>query len=512
MVYENKVRHVSLSQNKTQSSFFLWLIMILAGILFLVPVGTIALGAVYFNQTERILPGVQVGPVKLGNVRLRDAGAQIDAFWNQAPHFVVSDGTNNWTVSPNQIGLWIDPGATAQQALSFGRDSGGLRELVLLFLTREYDVQPVVQFNQQLARDVLTDLSENIGRLPQDAQLLQNAEGRWVSSQAVPGVGIDVESAISAIAADPLKMLQEGYLLLNTIPVPAKNSDFTAVLEKINAYYQIPLSLSAYDVIEDELISWTLPQDLLVKWVRLDNPDGEPYLQVDNAQFDAYLQQWQSTIGNREIESMDNFESLSALWLEGKSFNINLRHKPTTYTVQLGDNLVGIAFKVGIPYWKIQEANPGTSIIGIGPGQELTIPSKNDLLPLPVVPGKRVVISISEQHMWIYENSELRSEHVISTGIDRSPTLPGVFQIQTHEINAYASNWDLWMPHFLGIYEAVPGFMNGIHGLPLLSSGVRLWGNVLGSKASYGCIIMTLDAAEDLYNWAENGVVVEILP
>ncbi|NTW44855.1 MAG: L,D-transpeptidase, partial [Anaerolineaceae bacterium] len=169
-------------------------------------------------------------------------------------------------------------------------------------------------------------------------------------------------------------------------------------------------------------------------------------------------------------------------------------------------------FKVGIPYWKIQEANPGTSIIGIGPGQELTIPSKNDLLPLPVVPGKRVVISISEQHMWIYENRELRSEHVISTGIDRSPTLPGFFQIQTHEINAYASNWDLWMPNFLGIYEAVPGFMNGIHGLPLLSSGVRLWGNVLGSKASYGCIIMTLDAAEDLYNWAENGVVVEILP
>ncbi|MRS03676.1 LysM peptidoglycan-binding domain-containing protein, partial [bacterium] len=492
--------------------FFLWLIMILAGILFLVPVGTIALGSVYFNQTERILPGVQVGPVKLGNVRLRDAGAQIDAFWNQAPHFVVSDGTNNWTVSPNQIGLWIDPGATAQQALSFGRDSGGLRELVLLFLTREYDVQPVVQFNQRLARDVLTDLSENIGRLPQDAQLFQNAEGRWVTSQAVQGVGIDIEAAISAIAADPLKMLQEGYLLLNTIPVPAKNSDFTAVLEKINAYYQIPLHFSAYDVIEDELISWTLPQDLLAKWVRLDHPEGEPYLQVDKSQFDAYLQQWQSTIGNREIESTDNTDSLSAFWLEGKAFNINLRHKPTTYTVQLGDNLVGIAFKVGIPYWKIQEANPGTSIIGIGPGQELTIPSKNDLLPLPVVPGKRVVISISEQHMWIYENSELRSEHVISTGIDRSPTLPGVFQIQTHEINAYASNWDLWMPHFLGIYEAVPGFMNGIHGLPLLSSGVRLWGNVLGSKASYGCIIMTLDAAEDLYHWAENGVVVEILP
>ncbi len=160
LIYENRAKQVSLSKNNTQSSFFLWLLMILAGALLLLPVGTMALGAIYFNQTERILPGVHVGPVKLGNVSMANAGTQIDSFWNQAPHFVVSDGSNNWTVSPNQIGLWIDPGATAQQALSFGRDSGGLRELVLLFLTREYDVQPVVQFNQQLARDVLTDLSE----------------------------------------------------------------------------------------------------------------------------------------------------------------------------------------------------------------------------------------------------------------------------------------------------------------------------------------------------------------
>jgi lipoprotein-anchoring transpeptidase ErfK/SrfK len=126
------------------------------------------------------------------------------------------------------------------------------------------------------------------------------------------------------------------------------------------------------------------------------------------------------------------------------------------------------------------------------------------------VPNKRIVISISEQRMWTYENQTLRSEHVVSTGIARSPTLPGLFQVLSHIENAYASRWDLWMPHFLGIYDALPGFTNGIHGLPLLSSGVRLWGNVLGRPASYGCIILALDAAEDLYGWAEDGVVVEI--
>jgi lipoprotein-anchoring transpeptidase ErfK/SrfK len=143
---------------------------------------------------------------------------------------------------------------------------------------------------------------------------------------------------------------------------------------------------------------------------------------------------------------------------------------------------------------------------------ELTIPSKDEMLPLPIVPNKRVIITIGEQRLRVYENGELLSDHVISTGIDRSPTQPGVFQVQTHEISAYASVWDLTMPHFLGIYEAWPGFMNGIHGLPTLSNGTRLWGNILGRPASYGCIIMELDAAEFLYNWAEEGVIVELRP
>jgi lipoprotein-anchoring transpeptidase ErfK/SrfK len=34
----------------------------------------------------------------------------------------------------------------------------------------------------------------------------------------------------------------------------------------------------------------------------------------------------------------------------------------------------------------------------------------------------------------------------------------------------------------------------------------------LGRPASYGCIILDLPDSKFLYNWAENGVVVEILP
>ena len=165
-----------------------------------------------------------------------------------------------------------------------------------------------------------------------------------------------------------------------------------------------------------------------------------------------------------------------------------------------------------MPFWKIVQANPGLDPDILLDGAKLNIPSKDELIPLPLVFNKRVVISIGKQRLWAYQDGSLLVEHMISTGIDRSPTQPGIFQVQTHEKNAYASVWDLYMPHFLGIYEAWPGFMNGIHGLPTLSNGQRLWANILGKPASYGCIILNLDAAKWLYQWAEAGVIVEIRP
>jgi lipoprotein-anchoring transpeptidase ErfK/SrfK len=135
-------------------------------------------------------------------------------------------------------------------------------------------------------------------------------------------------------------------------------------------------------------------------------------------------------------------------------------------------------------------------------------------LPLPVVSYKRIVISISQQQMWAYEWGELQWAWTVSTGIGSSPTSPGVFQIQSHDTNAYAASWDLWMPHFIGIYRPVPasGFMNGFHGFPTRDGINLLWTGNLGYPVTYGCILLSSHNASVLYDWAEEGVVVEIRP
>ena len=136
------------------------------------------------------------------------------------------------------------------------------------------------------------------------------------------------------------------------------------------------------------------------------------------------------------------------------------------------------------------------------------------MLPLPVIENKRIVISISSQRMWAYQDGGLIWEWVVSTGIPSSPTAPGVFQVQSHDGTAYASSWDLWMPYFLGIYRPVPSsdFVNGFHGFPTRDGVTLLWTGSLGHPVTFGCIVLDTANAALLYDWAEDGVVVEIQP
>jgi lipoprotein-anchoring transpeptidase ErfK/SrfK len=145
-------------------------------------------------------------------------------------------------------------------------------------------------------------------------------------------------------------------------------------------------------------------------------------------------------------------------------------------------------------------------------GQAIQVPSPDVMLPLPVVEHKRIVVSIGRQRMWAYENGDLVWEWVVSTGIPSSPTAPGVFQVQSHDGTAYAPSWDLWMPYFLGIYRPVPSslFMNGFHGFPNRDGATLLWTGDLGHPVTFGCILLDSRNAALLYEWAEDGVIVEI--
>jgi LysM repeat protein len=194
----------------------------------------------------------------------------------------------------------------------------------------------------------------------------------------------------------------------------------------------------------------------------------------------------------------------------GSSVSYQPQHASTTYTVRGGDTLASIAHQYGVTLWTLVQVNSISNPALIVPGQTLVIPKKSSLASPSagaVVGNKRIVIDLSDQRMVTYQGNAQVHFFVVSTGMPGANTVPGTYQVLDKYPNAYASTWNLQMPYWLGIYWA-GSLENGIHALPILPNGQRLWEGYLGTPVSYGCVILSTEDARTLYHWAEVGTPV----
>lgn len=190
---------------------------------------------------------------------------------------------------------------------------------------------------------------------------------------------------------------------------------------------------------------------------------------------------------------------------------------PETYTVRAGDTLFSIARKFETDVSTLSALNGISNPAHIYVGQELRL--SGDVPALASAPasvtsggwggGKRIVVDISEQHLYAYQGDQLVYSFVASTGQAPTYTKTGEFYVQSKIPNAYGSAWNIWMPHWLGIYWA-GSTENGIHALPILPGGGTLWAGYLGTPVSYGCVVLGTYEASQLYQWAEIGTPVSI--
>jgi LysM repeat protein len=186
----------------------------------------------------------------------------------------------------------------------------------------------------------------------------------------------------------------------------------------------------------------------------------------------------------------------------------------STHVVQPGETLSSIARQYGLSPWVIAQVNNISNPSLLYGGQVLTIPAASALSPTAASPApasadREIIVDVSEQRAYVYQNDQLLWVFVISTGIPGRETARGSFQIQNKIPMAYASTWNLQMPYWLGFYWAGT-LQNGFHALPILSDGSRLWGGLLGRPASYGCVILSEADARTLYEWATVGTPVMV--
>jgi len=305
-----------------------------------------------------------------------------------------------------------------------------------------------------------------------------------------------------------------------TLPVVTRLpaiTDVSGIVREVEPLLAAPITLRLSDPIRDERSTWTASPADMSRWLafQVTGTGAEKSLSwsVDEAMVAAYVTEQNNSFGDeRYVDPNTTVPALvEAFKARQPEISQRVYHGEREHIVKSGETLSSIAFDYGMPYPWLLKSNPGTGD-NLFVGDAIKIPSVDGLLPLPVVENKRIKISLKDQKMQAYEDGKLKWDWVASTGIASSPTSPGVFQIQTHDPLAYAANWNLYMPSFMGIYRPVPdqAFMNGFHGFPSRDQKQILWQRNLGKPITYGCILLDSKNAKLLYDWAEEGVVVEI--
>lgn len=460
----------------------------------------------------RIFPNVYALGVPLGGLTVEEATEALQNAWNNDVKIrLVVQGETIEALSPQQVGLRTDFTQIAEAARGVG----------LAGIPFGYGVEPQVTLDYRTAEDLLVARAVALNTPAQNASYTLK-DGVVVGVPGKTGREIDITLTLSQIDQSPATILRRGQLEIVTFPVEPDYPDPEPFLVEARRIASQPFQLIGYDPFTDTSTMWATPPENLVTWLEV----GENGLTVSEREITRFLDAL-----NAEIAQIDPVKYISrddALRALGEALQagerrawLRVSHYPQRYTIQRGDSGYAISRRTGIPFFLIQEANAGRDLGMIFPGDEINLPSKDEVVPLPPVPHKRIVVDITTQMLYGFENGQEAFSWPISTGIAKYPTSPGVYQILNHVELAYGSSIDLctsdsscgqWkMYWFMGMYEVSTGLMNGFHGQVELPNGAYLGGGNVGQPFTYGCIMSRPEEAEFLYHWAEDGVVVEVI-
>lgn len=144
------------------------------------------------------------------------------------------------------------------------------------------------------------------------------------------------------------------------------------------------------------------------------------------------------------------------------------------------------------------------SVINGGTVTEVVLPAK-ELRPEGNDIGAAILVRVSEQKLYYYENATLVGTYKVSTGTSGYPTPLGRFRVvekimNPSWVNPAPNGWGKDMPARIG---PGPGNPLGTRALALNSPGILIHGttkvNLLGSPASHGCVRMAGSDIEGLF-------------
>lgn len=180
----------------------------------------------------------------------------------------------------------------------------------------------------------------------------------------------------------------------------------------------------------------------------------------------------------------------------------------TQYIVESGEELGLIAKEFNVSVEDIMTLNDISNPDLLYVGQELNIPAPGIFEPTaadapaaPVSTGKSILVSISSQRIYAYENGQLVRSHLVSTGLPDTPTVLGDYSVYVKYQADDMSGPGYFLPQVPYTMYFYSGY--AIHG--------TYWHNKFGRPMSHGCVNLPTDEAQWFFNWAQVGTPVRVV-
>ncbi len=175
----------------------------------------------------------------------------------------------------------------------------------------------------------------------------------------------------------------------------------------------------------------------------------------------------------------------------------------------------------------VRQGDPHTPPPAPKPVSSCSCTPQHETVPVPTygVPsgaGQEVLVSISQQWLWAYQNGKLVMATPVTTGMPQLPTPTGTFSIMSKESNVwFYSPWPQGSPYYYTPEYVQYAMLFRSGGFYLHSAG---WRQMFGpgsnvphtlpdgstETGSHGCVNLPVEASGALYGWINVGATVII--
>jgi vancomycin resistance protein YoaR len=212
-----------------------------------------------------IFPGVRVAGVDVGGMTQAEAAAEItlQITYPQNGRILLRGEDQSWLLAPGEIGLFLDPESSAEQAYKIGRSGGFAAGLTEQINAWRYgaDIPPALVFDQRMAHQFLSQLSNQFDRPVIEPSLA--IEGVEVMvSPGQTGRFIDKDATL-ALLSQQVQTLQDGAVPLVMREEKPIVEDVSAQAELARTILSQPLTLALPEGQSGDESAWTFePEEL----------------------------------------------------------------------------------------------------------------------------------------------------------------------------------------------------------------------------------------------------------